>query len=339
MSEKVFSAVIAGTGWIGIGGQMDLLRPKPASHGEAIEMHKGFNLVGFFDTDTEAEKWAKKLYPHVPFFTSYKEMLGNTKPDLVVIATHPDSHCTYILEAISEGVKNILCEKPISDSLEETELAVKMCKEKGVNLQVNHSRRFDPEIRKFRSLVQGEYVRDTPIGSIRGAWASFEHGLRHGGTHIIDLIRFFLGEPVSVMGSLNPSDEKIENDINADAILNYPHYSVLLQYVNSGKFALAECRFIGDRGILTLKDMWGVTIEWVGIASSREYSAYMVPDYKGARVFGTERSFLAGTYDHFYKCMMGEEAPLSSGEEALKTLKVVMAIEKSVSQGGLKVLL
>ena len=43
---------------------------------------------------------------------------------------------------------------------------------------------------------------------------------------------------------------------------------------------------------------------------------------------------MIGTYNHVLECIKGKEKPLCSGEDALSTLKVLKAIEKSANSNG-----
>ena len=115
---KKYNIALVGCGWIGMGAQMDLVRVKPASHAEAISSNSQLKLMGVIDNDATALAWKDKLYPEVPHFADPKALCAFKMPDAVVIATHPDTHCFYIEKFAELGVKYIVCEKPIADSLE-----------------------------------------------------------------------------------------------------------------------------------------------------------------------------------------------------------------------------
>lgn len=330
---------VIGCGWIGLGAQLDLLRPKPASHAEAISTNERLELAGFVDTNPEALAHAKKLYPGTGIFCSTaEELYGTLVPDAVMIATDAHSHCFHIKAAAKAGVKLIVSEKPISHSVEEAEEAIEVCKQYGSMLLINHMRRFDPLISSFKSYMRNEYVRDTAIGKIRSVVATFDNGLYHGGTHIVDLLRFFLGEVKAVSAVPRSQPAKCaEDDIIVDAILQFEHCNAMLYYFNSKEYALAEASFYGEKGSVHLRSMCGIKIEVIGAGSSMDYSAYSEPDHSNKRIFGESRSFMTGTYDHIVKCLDGVATPLCTGEDALQTLHVLKMIETSAGQNGMQV--
>jgi predicted dehydrogenase len=331
---KKYKVAVIGCGWIGMGAMLDPLRPSPASHTSAICQNELLELVALMDTDPLAEKFAKKLYPEVPFFTSNRALFEHLIPDVVVIATHPDTHCSFIEAAAHAGVKLVLSEKPISHNEKEAEAAIILCAEKNVILLVNHMRRFSPIIRDFKRYINNEYVRDTSLGKPRVVLASYDNGLYHGGTHIIDLIRFLFGEPKSVTAILNRQVDPGKDDVNVDAIIEFDSFNVMLYYINSKECAVCELSVIGERGVIRFRDMWGGTIDVIGTVTNTDFVNHRIPDYANAKSYKNNDSMMIGTYQHLVACLEGLEEPLCTGEDALKTLRVLRAISQSTGLHG-----
>lgn len=98
------------------------------------------------------ESWAKEKQIAV-LTTNYHDILNDPAIDAVFICSPTNTHATMIKEAAAAG-KHIFCEKPVSFSVEETEEALKAVEKAGIQLQVGFNRRFDPNFRKIRLLVQ-----------------------------------------------------------------------------------------------------------------------------------------------------------------------------------------
>ncbi|WP_026575827.1 inositol 2-dehydrogenase [Bacillus sp. UNC438CL73TsuS30] len=98
------------------------------------------------------ESWAKEKQIEV-LTTDYHDILNDPVIDAVFICSPTNTHATIIKEAAAAG-KHIFCEKPVSFSVEETEEALEAVKKAGVKLQVGFNRRFDPNFRKVRQIVQ-----------------------------------------------------------------------------------------------------------------------------------------------------------------------------------------
>ena len=55
----IYKVALVGCGWVGMGSQLDPVRIKPASHAEAITMHKNLKIVSIHDNNQSS----KNFYP------------------------------------------------------------------------------------------------------------------------------------------------------------------------------------------------------------------------------------------------------------------------------------
>ena len=78
--------------------------------------------------------------------------IQKSKFDGYVVATATDSHIGLLDNLIPLG-KPILCEKPISLTVEDTDSVIEVCKKFGTQIQVGFQRRFDPPISKAAKMV------------------------------------------------------------------------------------------------------------------------------------------------------------------------------------------
>ncbi|MDO8463195.1 MAG: Gfo/Idh/MocA family oxidoreductase [bacterium] len=336
---KKYTVAVIGCGWIGLGAQLDPLRIAPASHAQAATMYRRTSLAALADTDRRSLARAKQLYPDVPRFSDIARMLVTVQPDIVIIATSPESHCALVRLAAKHRVQAILCEKPIAHDVQEAREAIRACRTYRVPLFVNHSRRFDPWIRKFRENLRGGYVRDTFLGPVRMAVASYDKGLYHGGTHFIDLLRYFLGNVrwvSAVPSTVYPRDP---HDVRVDALLGFDGATAALQYFDSAQYSLSEMSFFGEKGRMNLKHESGLTIEIIGTRASDEYSSYRELNDERVKRVGPPRSFLTPVLPHIVDCLEGRDVPVSTGEDALRVLMVIRALEQSAQKDGKRVVL
>lgn len=102
------------------------------------------------------EEWAKEKQIEI-LTTDYQEILNDPEIGAVFICSPTTTHANLIKEAAAAG-KHIFCEKPVSFSVEETEEALEAVQKAGVKLQVGFNRRFDPNFRKIRELVQAGQI-------------------------------------------------------------------------------------------------------------------------------------------------------------------------------------
>jgi myo-inositol 2-dehydrogenase/D-chiro-inositol 1-dehydrogenase len=105
--------------------------------------------VTVFNRNPEGVKTlASKFKCHYDDIAQFK----NGAFDGYVVATATDSHIGLLADLIPLG-KPILCEKPISLTVEETDSVIADCKKFRTQIQVGFQRRFDPPISKAAKLV------------------------------------------------------------------------------------------------------------------------------------------------------------------------------------------
>jgi len=94
-------------------------------------------------------------------YADHRQLLRNEDLDGVVIAAPPAAHKQIILDCLDAGIKNILCEKPLSLTGEEARLVTNMAQETSANLLEGFMYRHHPQI--SRSL---EIIRSGSLGKI-----------------------------------------------------------------------------------------------------------------------------------------------------------------------------
>ncbi len=202
--KTAVNCALAGLGRIAVALEDDPLREKPASHLGAIEYNSAAALAGASDPDDEKRRSFAERYPGCPLFSDSGEMISAVKPDILHIASDTDTHIPILREALEAGVPVIICEKPLSNSLNEAASVLDAVDKSDSVVMVNHERRFSRDYQEVRGLV-----RDKTFGELLSINSRLYMGrtrppaeiLYHDGTHMIDILRFLTGEDMTVLGS------------------------------------------------------------------------------------------------------------------------------------------
>ncbi|MCK5066553.1 MAG: inositol 2-dehydrogenase [Bacteroidales bacterium] len=118
-------------------------------------------VVAAMDVFDESKAIADEF--NVPVFVkTFDELLAVPDLDAVVICSPTDTHADYVVKAARAG-KQIFCEKPLDLSLERVQEVLEIVKEAGIKLMLGFNRRFDPEFKKIRQLVDNGSVGDPQI--------------------------------------------------------------------------------------------------------------------------------------------------------------------------------
>jgi len=118
-------------------------------------------VVAVMDLLEESKAIADEF--NVPLFVkNFDELLAVPDLDAVVICSPTDTHANYVVKAARAGVQ-VFCEKPLELSLERVREVLEIIKKEGVHLMLGFNRRFDPEFKKIRQLVENDAVGDPQI--------------------------------------------------------------------------------------------------------------------------------------------------------------------------------
>jgi predicted dehydrogenase len=148
---------------------------------------------------------------------NWQAMLDSHALDLVCIATPTVLHLPMTLAAVAKGA-NVLCEKPTAMNAGEARTMLDAARQAGHLHMIDHELRFNPTRARIAEMIHGgelgsiHHVNISNIGSAwadpaarpKGDWwsdAAMGGGrLGANGSHQVDLLRWWLGEPTAVFG-------------------------------------------------------------------------------------------------------------------------------------------
>jgi predicted dehydrogenase len=141
MQKKQINIIVIGCGNMG------------SSHARAYHRLPGFNLVGLVDRNRgNREKLSDEL-GGIDQFDDFDTALISKKPDAVCIGTYPDSHATYALKALEAGA-HLFIEKPLAVTVDQAREVVKKANEKNKKLVVGYILRVHPSWTKFIEIAR-----------------------------------------------------------------------------------------------------------------------------------------------------------------------------------------
>lgn len=120
---------------------------------EIIRKNPDTENVGYFDINLEfGRKQLAKWGEDVPIYNDLEEAASALKPDLAVIATPPEFHLDECRILFSHGI-NVICEKPLTETLDESIEIVRLAEEAKVLLGVGMEFRYLNVTQTFRRLI------------------------------------------------------------------------------------------------------------------------------------------------------------------------------------------
>lgn len=192
--------------------------PRGNSQAEACKAHPAVELVALCDLDEQRLRAAGERHGVRALYPDLETMLAQEQPDIVHIATRTDLHSELTLAVLRPGV-NVVVEKPLALTLAAADRMVAAAEEAGVQLAVHHQWSLSPQQRKAKEMMAAG-----AIGELRAVQSSGKgyygcYGLMNIGTHILDQICNFCGEPEWCFASVTVG----ERDMAPDDIVQMPH--------------------------------------------------------------------------------------------------------------------
>ena len=174
-----------------------------ANHARVISELEGATLTAICDINIERAKSIARRYGVPRVFQDYADLLRCDEIDAVTICTPSTAHAEICIEALSRG-KDVLVEKPMASSLEESMRVVDAAKSSGKRVMVGFIERFNPAVEVAKDFLEkGRIGRPILIYGRRiGPWPERigDIGvLKDTSIHDIDLSLYFFGpQPIYV---------------------------------------------------------------------------------------------------------------------------------------------
>lgn len=259
--------------------------------------------------------------PH--HFSDYREMINKVDLDVVHICTPNNSHFEIAMYAFEHGI-NVLCEKPMTTTIEEAEILAGKAEETGLIGALNYHNRFYPMNHHLRNIIRdgelgeifsitGTYTQDWLLNITDYSWrlnvdeSGRTRVVADIGSHWMDLVEFVTGRKITAVCAdftiihpvrkkpLKPvltfSTEQFEPDDYEDLPINTEDCaSVLFRFENGAKGSAFFSQVIAGKS---------VAID------------YLIGGYKKSAQWNSElcNKLVVGRKDSF--CEVSEKGPLT----------------------------
>lgn len=326
-------AGVIGCGRIGCGFDDDPRRQYVSTHARAYQSTEGIELAALCDCDEKKLSRYGEKFKVNGRYVDYREMFERENLDLVSICTLSSSHLEIARAAAEAGVRGILCEKPIADSLSAADEMIRVCTEHGVMLLIGHQRRFDPTHQRL-----AQFVRDGGIGRVQQGTCYYTAGVANTGTHLFDLLRLYLGDVVWVQGQISGSASATAADPNIDGWLGFANGAVIaIQALDVAAYTIFETTLLGTKGRIRL-DAHGGRAEFEEARPSERFSGYCELFSAAPPLESTfTQGLLLCCVAHLVDCIERGTKPASSGKDGRAALEIVCALSQSALECGKRI--
>ena len=329
-------------------------------HARAIQDMKGGHLACVFSrSKTNADRVAKEY--GCASYQNYEAFLAHPGLDIVAIATPSGAHLKPCAQAARAG-KHIICEKPLEVTLERVDRMIRACDQNGVMLAGIFPRRFNEATTLFKKAVDAGRLGKITLadayikwyrtqeyydsGEWRGTWLLDGGGaLMNQSIHTIDLLYYLAGDIDSICAYADRAIHKgIETEDNAVAIAKFKSGALGVIEGSTSCFSPtghpAEVHLCGADGSIFMRD--NAFTVW-DFKKKNPSDKKIMQKFKaetgraGAGAADPKAIDFSGHRKNFEDVVLSlklGKKPLIDGEEARKSIEIILAIYRSALSGG-----
>ncbi len=330
-------------------------------HIEAYLNNENVELYAFCDLNEKRLNDMADKYKVKRTFTDLNEMLSLKEIDAVSVCTWNSAHAPCTIAALNAG-KHVLCEKPMAVSKKAAQEMKAAADRNQKLLMIGFVRRYGNDCNLLKEFIESDYfgelyyAKATYLRRIGNPGGWFGDKSRSGGgplidlgVHVIDLVRFLMGnpKPVSVYGAafkkLNDrrnikgkqfykASSASENDICdvedlATAMIRFENGAVLSI---EASFSLNIKK---DEGKIELFGTKGGAKLDPGLELYSEINDYLADVTLDAQTSLNFDGLFAKEIDHFVACIINGIPCISPAQDGIDIMELLDAIYESAATG------
>lgn len=318
-------------------------------------------LVAACDTRLERARAFARAHG-IPHAVTSPAQLADLGVDVASVCTPHPAHEDVVVECARLGI-HVLCEKPIASRVDAAQRMIEETRRAGVTFGIALQRRFWRAARRIRTAIDRGSLGVPMLGSCdvalhrgpeyyrrdawRGRWDTDGGGvLMTQATHYVDLLTWFMGTPVQVVaqaGTFGLGDV-MEVEDTAAAVVTF----------ESGAIATIRATLLASPSLGTRVSVTGSTGATVSLAEFPEGSdavndVWAIPgeverrdrfapgigrniayEQVNAQLVPLHEALVAD----FVEAVRARRDPAVTGEDALRSLRIVAGVYESARRGG-----
>ncbi len=331
------------------------------AHIQAYQKNPNVELYAFCDINEKQLNKRAKEFGISRTFTNKEDMLALPELDAVSVCTWNSAHAECAIAALEAG-KHVLCEKPMATNAEDARRMKEAAEKSGKLLMIGFVRRFGNDCAVLQDFLNTGFFGDLYYAKATylrrngcpGGW--FGEKARSGGgplidlgVHVIDLVRYLMGnpKPVSVYGAtyqklFDRRDLKDEKEYVAASKTDHDIYDVedlasaLIRFDNGATLAV-EASFSlnlkedkGDIELFGTKAGAKLSPELEIFTETNGYMTNVTLEKPTALSFD---GLFEGEIDHFVDCVQNGAVCQAPAEDGIQLMRILDAIYESARTG------
>jgi predicted dehydrogenase len=307
----VYRAAIIGCGKIAGGYDQKVPTEWSLTHAGAYHLCPETRLVAVADADPSVMKAFQEKWHIERGYIDYLEMLKNEPIEILSLCLPTEYHYDAFKAAVDHGIRAIYCEKPLSQDLDEARRMVDLSR--GRVVSVNYFRRWNPTIGAV-----AERLRRGDFGKGINATVRYTKGLFVNGSHLVDLMRWFWGDPKHINFIRIAQDDLI--DPGVDFCLGFDN-AAMVYFVNVPKadYVFVDVDILLEEGRVVIEQR-GQTVNTYSVTQDPHYLFHILDNSQEVRT--RWQNCTTRAVQQIVECLQNGGNTSCTAESAYRTLEV-----------------
>lgn len=299
-------------------------------------------VVGVAEMHEPTLQYAVRRF-HLAGYADYRQMVEETKPDLVSVVVPTHLHFEVASYLLNQGV-NVLLEKPITSTIEQAVKLVELARQNSAKLAVGHIERFNPAIVQVKKrLVAGDLGKIFHLHARR--LGPFPPRIRDVGvtldlaTHDIDVMRYLTDAEVKHVYAETQRHIHSTHEDLVLGILRFSNEAIGMLDVNwLTPTKIRELTVTGEKGMYLVnyltQDVFFYENDYMPTNWDALRSLSGVSEGTMTRLKVQKVEPLRLEYEDVIAAIENDTAPTVTGDDGIAVLKVVLQLSEMTHQGA-----
>lgn len=312
----------------------------------------GCRVVSVSDLNADRLARVRARYPTVDTAADHRDLLKDSRIELVAIATPVSTHFDLAMQALRMG-KHVLIEKPMTGDVGQAMRLVDEADRRGLILAVDHTFVYTGAVRKMHQLVSSGDLGDVYYyDSVRVNLGLFQHDVNvvwDLAVHDLSIMDYVLSaQPVAVSAS---GIGHVPGEPENIGYVTFHFDTPVMAHVHVNWLAPVKVRRTligGSRKMIVYDDLEpsekikvydkGITVNGDGngaVGNGQRYAMLVgyrtgdvwAPQLDGAEALGVETR-------HLIECITQKHAPIADGHSGFRVVRLLEAATQSMRESG-----
>src|SRR6266571_3179437 len=305
---------------------------------------EGCQLAAVCDQSPVALQRVRQAYPDLPVSTNPRDLLTSPQIDAVAVVTPVGTHFELAKVALENG-KHVFVEKPFTATTQQAEELIELADRKNLRIMVDHTFLFTGAVRKIRQLIEEGVLGDLYYyDSTRVNLGLFQHDISviwDLAPHDLAIMDFLIQQkPEAVIAT----GEAHLNGLVDIAFLTIYFPGNTIAHLNVNWLSPVKVRTTligGEKKMLVWNDLEAdekIKVYDKGVKRTNGDGvydlrvSYRAGDMWAPRVDQLEALKLETQY--FVDCILNNQTPFNDARAGLRVVRILEAVDRSLSNKG-----